>query len=167
MEDQLTNAKISVCYYDSDDELRIRGLKGEVAQEEEQDKPSYHNPAREHGSRGNTKNHSTNKATYERAQNQPWGMLFSWPQTSTFPFSAIAAHQCPPWVPQTHISSSGPAALGSTLGRQHHTAQEKALLESKPADSHPQATKNPGRSGNNQLHILKKQNFKTLTNQKK
>ena len=57
MEDQLTNAKISVCYYDPDDELRIRGLKGEEAQEEEQDKPSYHNPAREHGSRGNTKNY--------------------------------------------------------------------------------------------------------------
>ena len=91
MEDQLTNAKISVCYYDPDDELRIRGLKGEEAQEEEQDKPSYHNQAREHGSRGNTKNHSTNKATYQRAQNQPWGMLFSWPQTSTFPFSSCAS----------------------------------------------------------------------------
>ena len=36
------------------------------------------------------------KPLQKRAQNQLWGVFFSWPQTSMFSVSAIATHQCPP-----------------------------------------------------------------------
>ena len=50
--------------------------KGGETQEEEQDKPSHHNPSRQHWSRGNTKSQSTKKASSKKGTKPALGSVF-------------------------------------------------------------------------------------------
>ena len=92
----MANAKISIYYYVSDDELRIREIKeGRLRKKNKTNQVTIIHP-------DSTDLEEIQKA---KAQKKPLlkghktslgGVFFSWPQTSTFSVSAIATHQCLP-----------------------------------------------------------------------